>query len=73
MYTYAVTNGTGSTITATVGGVDTTIAAGATTNVSTNNDSSSLTIAIASTVTLNSGVPTSGAISLTDFYGAEEQ
>ena len=73
VYTYAVTNNTGSSGTVTVGGVDTVIANGATTNVSTNNDSSSLAISFQSTVTLNSGVPTSGAISLTDFYGAEEQ
>ena len=73
VYTYAVTNNTGSSGTVTVGGVDTVIANGATTNVSTNNDSSSLAISFQSTVTLNSSVPTSGAISLTDFYGAEEQ
>tara|TARA_B100002019_G_scaffold293075_1_gene318601 strand:- start:3669 stop:4802 length:1134 start_codon:yes stop_codon:yes gene_type:complete len=73
VYTYAVTNNTGSSGTVTVGGVDTVIANGATTNVSTNNSSSSLAISFQSTVTLNSSVPTSGAISLTDFYGAEEQ
>ena len=74
VYTYAVTNNTGSSGTVTVGGVDTVIANGATTNVSTNNSSSSLAISFQSTVTLNSGVPTSGsAISLKDFYGAEEQ
>jgi len=73
VYTYAVTNNTGSSGTVTVGGVDTVIANGATTNVSTNNSSSSLAISFQSTVTLNSNVPTSGAISLTDFYGAEEQ
>ena len=53
-------------------GLDTVIANGATTNVSTNNSSSSLAI-VSVNGDSNSSVPTSGAISLTDFYGAEEQ
>lgn len=68
VYDFSVTNGTGVDGTAN----STSVANGATVTISDNQGSSSLAVSWSATETINSDVPTSGAISMTDFYSAED-
>ena len=68
VYDFSVTNGTGVDGTAN----STAVADGATVTISDNQGSSSLAVSWSSTETINADVPTSGTISMTDFYSAED-
>jgi len=68
VYDFSVTNGTGVDGTAN----STSVANGATVTISDNQGSSSLAVSWSATETINADVPTSGAISMTDFYSAED-
>ena len=69
VYDFSVTNGTGVDGTAN----STSVANGATVTISDNQGSSSLAVSWSATETINADVPTSGAISMTDFYNAEDE
>jgi len=68
VYDFSVTNGTGVDGTAN----STSVANGATVTISDNQGGTSLAVSWSSTETINADVPTSGAISMTDFYSAED-